>query len=285
MATLPSTSADERELRATTPARPAATWPSPPVGLDPDRLVWAETVHGGTSTHLAIARGTTMRLTDLDGDACAHVLVYNAHDPVERLSVADTVRLQRGETLTAGCVLVSDHGRALATIVRDTSGRHDCVFGTTDPARARRETSVGGQASDGVGGTASDGAVVRTAGELLATAIAKHELHAPCGPRGVTPSIAFFRGVAVDDDGAPRFLGSAAPGASLTIRAELPLIVLIANAPHPLDARVPRSCGRLEILAWRDEPTAPDDPQWSGTPEIRRAYLATTISLAARLGR
>ena len=270
MATLPSTSADAPRLRATARALPTGTWPPPPVGLDPDRLVWAETVHGGASTHLAVARGTTMRLTDLDGDACAHVLVFNANHPVERLSVADTVRLQREEQLTAGCLLVSDHGRALATIVRDSSGRHDCLFGTTDPARAERE------ASDAVGETS------RTASELLATAIAKHDLHAPCGPRDVTPSIAFFRGVAVDDDGAPQFLGSAAPGASLTLRAELPLVVLVANAAHPLDARTPRSCGRLEILAWRDSPTSPDDPQWSATPEIRRAYLSTAIHLASR---
>jgi len=253
MATLPSTSADAPRLSATAPARPAGTWPPPPVGLDPDRLVWAETVHGGASTHLAVARGTTMRLTDLDGDACAHVLLYNADDPADGLSVADTVRLQRDEHLTTGCLLVSDHGRALATIVRDSSGRHDCLFGAAHPTR-----------------------------ELLAIAVAKHDLHAPCGPRDVTPSIAFFRGVAVDDHGAPQFLGSAPPGASLTIRAELPLVVLIANAPHPLDAREPASCGRLEILAWKDSPTAPDDPQWSATPEIRRAYLAAAIHLVSR---
>ena len=253
MATLPGTSAHAPQLRATAPAPPTGAWPPPPAGLDPDRLVWAETVHGGAATHLEVARGTTMRLTDLDGDACAHVLVYNADHPVERLSVADTVRLQPDEHLSAGCLLVSDRGRALATIVRDSSARHDCLFASS-----------------------------RTTSELLALAAAKHDLHAPCGPRDVTPSIAFFRGVAVDNDGAPEFLGSAPPGSSLTIRAELPLVVLIANAAHPLDARTPGSCGRLEILAWRDSPTAPDDPQWSATPEIRRAYLATAIHLASR---
>ena len=36
-------------------------------------LVHAEVVAGGGYTHLAVARGTHVRLTDLAGDACAHV--------------------------------------------------------------------------------------------------------------------------------------------------------------------------------------------------------------------
>jgi len=227
---------------------PVTSWPSPPKGMDPDRLVWAETIRGGGYTHLVVARGTSMRLTDLEGDSCAHLLAYNADDPNERLNVADTVKIQGEPQLTAGCLLLSGHGRVLATIVGDTSARHDSLFAT--PAGR----------------------------DLLRIAAAKYDV----GPRDAASSIAFFQGVSVDDDGAPRFLGSAGPGASVTIRAELPLVVLIANAAHPLGPQPDSACGRLEVLAWRDRPTTPDDPQWSASPAGRRAYVHTAAYLAAQ---
>ena len=40
-----------------------------------------------------LAPGTRLRFDDLTGDACAHVLVYNALEPWERLNVADTVKI------------------------------------------------------------------------------------------------------------------------------------------------------------------------------------------------
>src|SRR6478735_9735445 len=77
---------------ATMPIRPASSWPSPPSEVDPETLVHAEVVAGGGYTHLSVARGTHIRLTDLAGDACAHVLAYRLDQPWERLNVADTVK-------------------------------------------------------------------------------------------------------------------------------------------------------------------------------------------------
>ena len=51
------------------PVVPATDWPDPTPGTP----VWAETVAGGNYTHRVLARGTELRLTDLAGDACAHL--------------------------------------------------------------------------------------------------------------------------------------------------------------------------------------------------------------------
>jgi len=260
-------------LMAISPWPPQLIWQQEVVprlearGVGADRLVWAETVHGGGYTHLAIARGTSVRLTDLEGDACAHLLAYNADEPWERLNVADTVKIQWQAYLTAGCLLLSDQGRALATITEDSSGRHDSLFGTTT------QTYNAARYGDGAAHCATP-----AGRELFTLAAAKHGL----GRRDLPPSVSFFQGVTVDDDGAPRFLGSAGPGASVTIRAELPLVLLIANTAHPLDPRPEYSCGPIEFLAWRDSPTTPDDPQWTATPEARRAYANTAAYLTPK---
>jgi uncharacterized protein YcgI (DUF1989 family) len=102
------------------------------------------------------------------------------------------------------------------------------------------------------------------------------------GPRDVPPSLSFFQRVRVGDDGALAFSGSAGAGASVTLRAELPLVVLIANVPHPLDPRDAYTCSALEVLAWRGAPTAPDDPLWTASPEGERAYLNTDDYATAR---
>jgi urea carboxylase-associated protein 2 len=242
------------------PTLPAPAWPAVPDGVDAASMTWAEVVAGGNYTNKVVARGTTLRLTDLAGDACAHVLLFNADQPWERLNVADTVKVPWQAYISAGHPLLSDAGRVLATVVSDSSGHHDALCGAS--SRAANEARYGDGSAQGPAPAGR---------ELLLLGALKHGL----GPRDVPPSLSFFQGVQVGDDGGLRFGGSAGPGAAVTLRAELPLVVLIANGAHPLDPREEYTCSALEVLAWRGAPTAPDDPLWSATPEARRAYLNT----------
>ncbi len=96
------------------------------------------------------------------------------------------------------------------------------------------------------------------------------------------PSLSFFQGVEVRDDGSLDFTGSTGPGGSVTLRAEQDVTVLLANVPHPADPRDDYVNSPLEVLAWRAAATKPGDPLWEATPEGRRAFLNTAEFLAAR---
>ena len=61
----------------------------------------------------------------------------------------------------------------------------------------------------------------------------------------------------VEPDGGFRWLGSAGPGRSVDLLAEMPLIVLVANTAHPLDPREEFTVGPLRVHAWRSTPTGP----------------------------
>ncbi|HST43290.1 MAG TPA: urea amidolyase associated protein UAAP1 [Conexibacter sp.] len=251
------------------PVLPARAASGLPDGVPQERLTWVETVAGGGYASRVLARGTTLRLTDLHGDACAHVLLYNADQPWERLNVADTVKVPWQAYLGAGHPLLSDQGRVLASVVTDTSGHHDALCGTSSrDANARRYGADGGLAH----GPAPAGR------ELFVLAAAKHGL----APRDIPPSLSFFQGVKVEPDGALRFDGSAGAGAHVELRAELPLVVLIANVPHPLDGREDYTCSTLALHAWSGRPTQADDPLWSATPESERAFLNTADYADAR---
>jgi len=233
----------------------------------PEGLVWAETVAGGNYTHKALARGTRLRLADPTGDACAHLILLVRDSPWERLNTADTVKVQWNAYLGAGRLLLSDQGRILASLTADTSGRHDALCGTSTAARNTARYGDGSPQGPSPAGR-----------ELFKLAAAKHGL----GPRDLPPSLSFFQGVRADPDGALEFIGPAGPGTAVTLRAEQPLTVLLANVPHPLDPRPAYTCGPLEVSAEPGEPTGPDDPLWDATPEGRRAFLNTAEHLAAR---
>lgn len=257
--------AQEGALAEAMPVVPASAWPAPP--CEAGRLVWAETVAGGAYTHRVLARGTELRLTDLRGDACAHLLLYAADRPWERLNAADTVKVQWNAYLGQGRLLLSDQGRVLASIVADTSGRHDALCGTSTLVRNTQRYGDGTPQSASPAGR-----------ELFKLAAAKNGLQ----PRDLPPSLSFFQGVEVREDGALDFTGSAGPGGSVTLRAEQDVTVLVANVPHPADPRPDYVCTPLEVLAWRAAATRQGDPLWEATPEGRRAFLNTAEFLAAR---
>ena len=107
--------------------------------IAPERMLWDDVVGpGGESSHV-LPRGAVVRLTDVDGDACANLLVYNAAQPLERLNVADTVKVQWQAYLGAGSLLLSDMGRVLLSIVADTSGTHDALCGASNRTPQRGE--------------------------------------------------------------------------------------------------------------------------------------------------
>jgi len=249
------------------PYLPASSTPYPPPGVNKATLTWAETVAGGNYTHKEVARGTRVRLEDVTGEACAHVVLYNALAPWERLNVADTVKIGWQAYLTTGHPLLSGDGRVLATIVSDDSGRHDALCGTS--TAAANQAKYGDSAPQGPSPSGR---------ELFTLAAAKHGLT----KRDLPPSVSFFKGVTVNADGSLIFTGSAGPGKAVDLLAELPLIVLIANAPHPVDPRPAYTCGPLRVHAWRSAPTRPGDSRWDASPEARRAYLNTAGYLAAR---
>jgi urea carboxylase-associated protein 2 len=250
---------------------PASSSPTSPDGVPVTSLVWSETVAPGGYTTAVLARGTRIRLTDLDGDACAHVLVHRADGPHERLNVADTVKVPWQAYLGAGHPLLSGFGRVLATVVADTSGAHDALAGTT--------TRSGNESRYGAGGPQSASPAGR---ELLLLAALKHGL----GQRDLPPSLSFFKGVRVDSDGALQWQGSAGAGTTVDLLLHVDAIVSFANTAHPLDPRPEFTCSPLRIHAW----PAPGDIDLlvAGDlvgplrPEHRQAVANTDADLTAR---
>ncbi len=241
----------------TIPARDAVDLPA---GVSPEAVLWDEAVAAGGWASRVLPRGSTLRITDVEGDACAAILLHNADQPIERLNVADTVKVQWQAYLGVGSLLLSDMGRVLATVTTDTSGHHDLLCGCSNRAHNQRRYGTGDL--HGPCPNARDG---------FANALAKHGLDR----RDIGPCLTLFKGVTVLDDGALRFDGGLGAPAHVELRAEMALLVTVVDSPHVLDPRPSWVATPLRLTAWRGSPTTVDDPLWSATPESERAYQNT----------
>ena len=240
------------------PVVPASNWPTPPQGIDPATLTWAETVPGGRYTTKTLARGTRLRLVDVAGTGCANILLWRADAPWERLNVADTVKVPWQAYLSAGHPLLSDQGRVLATLADDTSHHHDALCGTTSLADNTAKYGAGSPESPSPAGR-----------ELLVLAAAKNGLT----PTDVAPSLSFFQGVRADESGNLVATGSAGAGTHVDLVLHLPCIVAIANTAHPLDPAPVFDTGSVQVLAWSADEDLADLVAGAptGDPEYARA--------------
>ena len=227
----------------------------------PAPVIWEETIAGGGYASRRLGRGARLRLVDLYGDSCVSTLLFSAENPLERLNVADTIKVQWNGYLGEGRLLLSDMGRVMMTILEDTAGTHDAFCGASNAASNARRYGDGGNYGPHP-----------NARDRLMLGAAKHGL----GRKDVHPCINWFKGVKIGTDGAttPQ-IGPFAPGRQIVLRAEMELIVALANCPHVLDPRPGYTVTPVRATAWCGEAAPVDDPARNATPEGLRAFLNT----------
>jgi urea carboxylase-associated protein 2 len=240
------------------PTVPAACASELPPGVTPDTMVWEETIGAGGYAAKKLERGARVRLIDLRGDACVSMLLFNAECPIERLNVADTMKVQWNAYLQAGRLLLSDMGKPLMSILADDAGTHDTFCGPSNEGTPRAYGDCGAWGRH------------PNARSRLLLGVTKFGL----GRKDVHPCINWFKGVRIAPDGTTTLdAGPFPPGRSVLLRAEMNVIVVLANCPHVLDRRPTYEATPVRISAWRGPVTSHEDPIRNATPESLRAFL------------
>jgi urea carboxylase-associated protein 2 len=240
------------------PTVPATAALDLPVGVASDEVVWDEVLDRGGYATRRLARGSRLRLIDPGGDAHASLLLFNAECAVERLNIADTVKVQWNAYPGLGTLLLSDMGRVLMSVLEDSTDACDAFCGASNQASNTRRYGDG--FNHGAHPNARDRFLI---------ALAKHGM----GRRDVHPCINWFKPIRIEPDGATRLnVGPFAPGRQVTLRAEMDVMLVLANCPHVLDPRPDYTVTPLRATAWRGPVTPLDDPIRNATPEGLRAY-------------
>ncbi len=230
-------------------------------------VLFSEIVPGGAHWSYVLSRGTTLRMTALETGANLSMVLYAAQEKLERYNMPDSLKAQHTAHYTRGHVLMSDMGRAMASITADSVGWHDPLglllndqwmndkYGGHRYQEFRNDMHRSGRS----------GLLV----EIGKYGLARRDLIAP---------VNFFSKVVVDEEGRFSFVsGHARAGDCVDLRLDMNVILAFSTAPHPLDP-CPHFNGKSVGLAlWRSGPAPADDFCRRFRPENARALHNTDM--------
>lgn len=177
-------------------------------------VVLDEIVPAGKPWGHAVRQGEILRLVDLEGQQAVDFLCFDAADPSDRYNATNTIWVQGNIYIGNDTVLYSDRGAALFTIIADTCGRHDTIYGRCSEANNFLRY--------GVHDTPSCYANFR---EILA----RFKLD----ERSIVGNVNFFMSVPVLPDGSAGFAdGVSQPGSYVELRAERDVLAVLSNCPQ-----------------------------------------------------
>jgi urea carboxylase-associated protein 2 len=221
-----------------------------------EAVISREEVPAGWYATIALRRGEAVRIIDGSGHSSVALIGWRQDDTSERINCADTVKVQWSAAISKGRVILSDMGRVLLSLIEDTSGAHDLLVGGSTAASA----------------LAAFGAPRRNTRDNFVAAAAKAGLRI----RDIPPCVSLFAPVSVDAEG--RFVwngGRKRPGDFVDLRAEMDLVLVLSNCPHPLDPARPAAAQPISLVRFRAPPAGAADPCRTTSPEIIRAFQFT----------
>lgn len=161
-----------------------------------------------------LRKGDVVRLIDLQGQQAVDFLCYNLANRAERYNAANTIKLNNSIYLGQDTVLWSVRARPMMTIIADTCGSHDTLYGCCsieiDRVRFKKENDWGCQ-------------------QNFEKELAKHGM----SEKDITANVNFFMYVPVCEDGSIAIAdGLSKPGDYIDLRAEMDVLVVISNCPE-----------------------------------------------------
>ncbi len=246
-------------------------FPAPSIeGLDASQVLWSEAIPGGNHWSWRMQRGRALRFVAMDNQVNLSMVLYAAHDKLERYNMPDSLKAQHTAHYSRGHVLMSDMGRSMASITHDSLGWHDPLGLLLD--NTRMDQRYGEQRYQ-----THRNAMYRSGKDGLLTEIGKHGLTA----RDLICGVNWFTKVSVNPQGGFVFHDTHCHrGDWFELRFDMDVIVAVSTSPHPLDPRPDYEPGRVGVLARQVGAAAPDDVCRTFRSENARALHNTDMFYA-----
>lgn len=183
-----------------------------------------------------IKKGDVLRLVDLKGQQAIDLLCYSLANKAERYNAANTIKLNNSIYLGQDTVLWSVRARPMMTIVADSCGRHDTLYGCcsveVDKVRFDKEDVSGGCQQN------------------FEKELAKHGMD----EKDIVANVNFFMYVPVREDGHIAIAdGLSKPGDYVDLRAEMDVLVVISNCPERDNAAAGYEPTPVQVTVYRPE--------------------------------
>jgi urea carboxylase-associated protein 2 len=227
--------------------------------------LFEETIQPGATWSHVLKRGTSLRITDIEGGANAGAMFYNWENPVERYNMPDTLKAQHIAHLTRGHVLYSDMGRILCSIIDDSAGWHDPLSGCSNASLVKHKY---GEASY----QEHRNSYYKNAYDGFAIELAKTGLSV----RDMTAVVNFFSKVVIDGHGNMNFIaGHSRAGGYVELRAHMNVLAILNTCQHPLDPNPRYEPKPVRLAIGKAAPASGDDLCRVSRPENERGFVLT----------
>jgi urea carboxylase-associated protein 1 len=202
--------------------------------MKPETEILEDTiVPAGKPWSRRLSKGEVLRLVDLEGQQAIDFLCYNADDQSERYHAPNTIKIPGQVYLEKGSSLWSVRARKMMTIIDDTCGGHDTIFGccSFDLDRVRY-----GKTNP------------RSCQQNFEEELARHGL----ATGDIVPNVNFFMRVPIRADGSVAIVdGISKPGDYVDLRADMNVIAVLSNCPEALNPATGRKPTPIQAIVYR----------------------------------
>ena len=161
-----------------------------------------------------VKRGQVLTIKDTHGQQAVDFLCYDADNTADRYSATNTVKVQGNVYVGNGTVLYADSGKPLLTVIEDTVGRHDTIYGCCSNPNNKLRYDV----------ETTESCYTNFTQELQ-----KHGMDVT----SIVPNVNWFMSVPVLGDGSAGVAEAALkPGSFVKLRAECNVLAVLSNCPQ-----------------------------------------------------
>jgi len=184
--------------------------------LDPETAVYDRIIAARTPWSRIVREDQTLCIVDLEGQQAVDTLFYAADDFTERYCAQATLAAQGSAYVGVGTRILSNRGRAMATMIADSVGAHDTSAGAcsceANTVRFGHHTRY-----------------MHACRENFVVELAKYAMT----KRDIVSNINFFMNVPILPDGELAIVdGASKPGDYVVLRAEMDVLCVISNCPQ-----------------------------------------------------
>ncbi len=161
-----------------------------------------------------VKKGQVLVIKDTHGQQAVDFLCYDADNTPDRYSATNTVKVQGNVYVCKGTVLYADSGKPLLSVIEDTFGKHDTIYGCCSTANNKLRYNVETTESCYTNFTQE----LRTHGMDITS---------------IVPNVNWFMSVPVLNDGTAGVAEAAIqPGNFVKLRAECNVLAVLSNCPQ-----------------------------------------------------
>ena len=161
-----------------------------------------------------VKRGQVLTIKDTHGQQAVDFLCYDADNTADRYSATNTVKVQGNVYVGNGTVLYADSGKPLLTVIEDTVGRHDTIYGCCSNTNNKLRYDV----------ETTESCYTNFTQELQ-----KHGMDVT----SIVPNVNWFMSVPVLGDGSAGVAEAVLkPGSFVRLRAECNVLAVLSNCPQ-----------------------------------------------------